>query len=54
MARKVSTAKAAKTAKAASKARGGRTNSMSPSAPKAGFTGNGSRYGCGGKLKKKC
>lgn len=45
-------ARRAKAAKSASKARGGRTTSMSPSAPKAGFTGNGSRYGCGGKLKK--
>ena len=44
--------KRARAAKTASKARGGRTTSMSPSAPKAGFTGNGSRYGCGGKLKK--
>lgn len=33
------------------KSRGGRKTSMSPSAPKAGFTGNRSRYGCGGKLK---
>lgn len=39
------------TPKANTKARGGRKTSMSPSAPKAGFTGNRSRYGCGGKLK---
>lgn len=44
-------AKRAKAAKAVSKARGGRTTSMSPSAPKAGVTGNRSRYSCGGKLK---
>jgi hypothetical protein len=44
-------AKIAKAAKTASKARGGRTTSMSPSAPKAGVTGNRSRYSCGGKLK---
>jgi hypothetical protein len=31
--------------------RGGRKTSMKPSAPKAGFTGNRSRYSCGGKLK---
>lgn len=31
--------------------RGGRRKAMMPSAPKAGFTGNRSRYGCGGKLK---
>ena len=41
----------AKKSKVKTKARGGRTSSMRPSAPKAGFTGNGSRYGCGGKLK---
>lgn len=41
----------AKKVKVKTKVRGGRTGSMRPSAPKAGFTGNGSRYGCGGKLK---
>ena len=44
-------AKRTKASKGASKARGGRTTSMKPSAPKAGFTGSGSRYACGGKLK---
>ena len=34
------------------KARGGRTKSATPSAPKAGVTSGGGRYGCGGKLKK--
>lgn len=37
--------------KGKSKAKGGRTKAT-PSAPKAGVTGNSSRYGCGGKLKK--
>lgn len=37
--------------KVKSKARGGRTKSATPSAPKAGVTGSKSRYGCGGKLK---
>ena len=37
--------------KGKSKAKGGRTKSATPSAPKAGVTGNRSRYGCGGKLK---
>ena len=41
----------AKKVKASSKARGGRTNSLKPMSPKAGVTGNRSRYGCGGKLK---
>ena len=44
-------AKKVKVAKTVSKARGGRTNSMTPSSPKAGVTGKSSRYGCGGKLK---
>jgi hypothetical protein len=44
-------AKKVKAAKTASKARGGRTNSMTPSSPKAGVTGKSSRYDCGGKLK---
>lgn len=34
-----------------SSARAGRKTSMTPSAPKAGFTGKRTRYGCGGKLK---
>lgn len=37
--------------KSKAKARGGRIKAT-PSAPKAGVTGNRSRYGCGGKLKK--
>lgn len=41
----------AKKGKVKMKARGGRTKSMTPSAPKAGVTGDRSRYGCGGKLK---
>lgn len=44
-------AKRGKAAKTAIKARGGRTNSMTPSSPKAGVTGKRTRYGCGGKLK---
>lgn len=39
------------TPRSSSTSRAGRKSSMRPSAPKAGFTGNGSRYGCGGKLK---
>jgi hypothetical protein len=41
----------AKKSKANVKARGGRTNSLKPMAPKAGVTTHKSRYGGGGKLK---
>jgi hypothetical protein len=41
----------AKKAKVNVKARGGRTSSLKPMAPKAGVTTHKSRYGGGGKLK---
>lgn len=41
----------AKGSKAKAKANGGRTKTLTPSAPKAGVTGKRTRYGCGGKLK---
>lgn len=41
----------AKRSKAKPKANGGRTKTLTPSAPKAGVTSNRTRYGCGGKLK---
>jgi hypothetical protein len=37
--------------KSKSKTKSGRAKAT-PSAPKAGVTSSGSRYGCGGKLKK--
>jgi hypothetical protein len=41
----------AKRSKVKTKANGGRTKTLTPSAPKAGVTGKRTRYGCGGKLK---